>query len=414
MEAWPADRVERWSLERLVPFARNARTHSPAQVDQIAASMREWGWTNPVLVDEAGAIIAGHGRVAAARKLGITEAPVMVASGWSEAKKRAYVIADNQLALNAGWNEELLAAELTDLRELAFDLDLIGFDDRDLSRLLSPKEAVDGEDEVPAVSEQPVSLLGDLWLLGPHRLLCGDATDASAVSRLLGSVRPHLMVTDPPYGVEYDPAWRNESGASKTRRTGKVLNDDRADWREAWALFPGDVAYVWHGALHAGTVADSRTVAGFDIRSQIIWTKERLVLSRGHYHWQHEPCWYAVRSSGHGAWSGDRKQTTVWPISSKAQDAETVHGTQKPVECMRRPMLNNSSIGQAVYEPFMGSGTTLIAAETCQRTCLGLELNPAYVDVAVQRWQHLMGERAILDGDGADFDSVAAARSTSA
>jgi DNA modification methylase len=410
MENWPADRVERWPLDRLVLYSRNARTHSPAQVDQIAASMREWGWTNPILTDEDGTIIAGHGRVAAAQKLGLPEVPVMIARGWSEAKKRAYCIADNKLALNAGWDEEMLAAELSDLQELAFDIDLIGFAEKELSRLLEPDGAVAGEDDVPQVPEVAVSRAGDLWLLGSHRLLCGDATEEACVSRLLGGVRPHLMVTDPPYGVEYDPAWRNEAGASQSRRTGKVLNDDRADWREAWALFPGEVAYVWHGALHAGTVAESLTVSGFEIRSQIIWAKERLVLSRGHYHWQHEPCWYAVRSGGKGSWSGDRKQTTVWPISSKAQDAETVHGTQKPVECMRRPMLNNSSIGQAVYEPFMGSGTTLIAAETCQRACLGIELNPAYVDVAVQRWQHLTGEKAILDREGADFDTVAAAR----
>jgi DNA modification methylase len=410
MESWPADQVERWPLDRLLPYARNARIHSPTQVDQIAASMREWGWTNPILADEDGSILAGHGRLAAAQKLGFTDVPVMVARGWSDAKKRAYVIADNQLALKAGWDEEMLAAELTDLRDLAFDLDLIGFNEKELSRLLSPGDAVDGEDDIPDLPEQPVSAAGDLWLLGNHRLLCGDATDANAVARLLGAVWPHLMVTDPPYGVEYDPAWRNEAGASQSRRTGKVLNDDRADWREAWSLFRGEVAYVWHGALHAGTVAESLTASGFEIRSQIIWAKERLVLSRGHYHWQHEPCWYAVKSGGKGSWSGDRKQTTVWPISSKAQDAETVHGTQKPVECMRRPMLNNSSIGQAVYEPFMGSGTTLIAAETCQRACLGIELNPAYVDVAVQRWQHLTGEKAILDGEGADFDTVAAAR----
>jgi DNA modification methylase len=413
MEYWPADQVERWPLDRLLPFARNARTHSPTQVDQIAASMREWGWTNPILADESGSILAGHGRLAAAQKLGFADVPVMVARGWSEAKKRAYVIADNQLALNAGWDEEMLAAELTDLRDLAFDLDLIGFDEKELSRLLSPGDAVDGEDDIPDLPEQPVSAAGDLWLLRNHRLLCGDATDVGAVARLLGAVRPHLMVTDPPYGVEYDPAWRNEAGASQSRRTGKVLNDDRADWREAWALFPGEVAYVWHGALHAGTVAESLAASGFEIRSQIIWAKERLVLSRGHYHWQHEPCWYAVKSGGKANWAGDRKQTTVWSISSRAQDAETVHGTQKPVECMRRPMLNNSSIGQAVYEPFMGSGTTLIAAETCQRACLGIELNPAYVDVAVQRWQHLTGEKAILDGEGADFDTVAAARTAS-
>ncbi|MEO6716307.1 MAG: site-specific DNA-methyltransferase, partial [Novosphingobium sp.] len=403
---------ERWAIDRLIPLARNARTHSPAQIDQIAASMCEWGWTNPVLVDEAGTIIAGHGRIEAALKLGFAEAPVMVAAGWSDAKKRAYVIADNKLALNAGWDEDLLAAELTDLNDLAFDLALIGFDAPELERLLGSAEAADGEDEIPPVPAAPISRTGDLWQLGPHRLLCGDSTSATDVAHLLGTVRPHLMVTDPPYGVEYDPAWRNEVGASSTRRTGKVLNDDRADWREAWALFPGDVAYVWHGALHATTVADSLIASGFDIRSQIIWTKERLVLSRGHYHWQHEPCWYAVRSGGKGSWSGDRKQTTVWPIASKGQDAQTEHGTQKPVECMRRPMLNNNSMGQAVYEPFMGSGTTLIAAETCGRICFGIELNPAYVDVAVLRWQHLTGRAATREEGGAKFDHIARTRET--
>ena len=407
---WPADHIERWPLEQLVPYARNARTHSATQVDQIAASMREWGWTNPLLVDEAGTIIAGHGRVEAARKLGLVDAPVMVARGWSEAKKRAYIIADNKLALNAGWNDELLAAELSDLRDLAFDMDLVGFDAAELESLLGTPESVTGEDEVPDAPAVPVSRAGDLWLLGNHRLLCGDATNSDDVAHLLGSVRPHLMVTDPPYGVEYDPAWRNDVGAAQTRRTGKVMNDDRADWREAWALFPGDVAYVWHGALHAGTVANSLAAEGFEIRSQIIWSKERLVLSRGHYHWQHEPCWYAVRKGGSGAWSGDRKQTTLWQISAKDQDAATVHGTQKPVECMRRPMLNNSSAGQVVYEPFSGSGTTIIAAETCGRYCYAVELDPAYVDVAVLRWQQLTGEAAMLEGEGTSFGDAAAAR----
>lgn len=407
---WPADRVERWPLDRLVPFARNARTHSRQQIEQIAASMREWGWTNPVLVDEAGTIIAGHGRVEAARKLGMVEAPVVIARGWSEPKKQAYVIADNKLALNAGWDDDMLAAELSDLKDLAFDLNLIGFDAPELDRLLGGTTSTDGEDNVPDAPAQPVSKAGDLWLLGSHRLLCGDATASADVQRVLGTVRPHLMVTDPPYGVEYDPSWRNEVGAAQTRRTGKVMNDDRADWREAWANFPGDVAYVWHGALHSTTVAESLTACGFDIRSQIIWSKERLVLSRGHYHWQHEPCWYAVRKGGSGEWAGDRKQTTLWPISSKAQDADTVHGTQKPVECMRRPMLNNSSFGQAIYEPFMGSGTTLIAAQTSGRTCLGLELDPRYVDVAVIRWQQVTGEAATLEGEGATFHEIAGRR----
>lgn len=243
-----------------------------------------------------------------------------------------------------------------------------------------------------------------------HRIVCGSSTEADTVAKVLGDVRPHLMVTDPPYGVEYDPGWRNQAGAASTRRIGKVLNDDRADWREAWSLFPGDVAYVWHGALHAATVAESLVAEGFTIRSQIIWAKERLVLSRGDYHWQHEPAWYAVRSSGTGHWAGDRKQTTIWRISSKDQDTDTVHGTQKPVECMKRPIENNSSPGQAVYEPFSGSGTTIIAAEMTGRHCHAVELSPAYVDVAVKRWQDFTGQQATLEGDGRSFDEVAGER----
>ena len=264
----------------------------------------------------------------------------------------------------------------------------------------------EGEDEIPEAPEDPVTRPGDLWILGNHRLLCGDSTVATDVERLLGTVKPLLMVTDPPYGVDYDPVWRNKAGAAATKRTGKVLNDDRADWREAWALFPGDVAYVWHGALHAAVVAESLEAAGFNVRSQIIWAKDRLVLSRGDYHWQHEPCWYAVKKTGKGHWAGDRKQTTLWQIAHRDQDADTVHGTQKPVECMHRPILNNSSPGQAIYEPFMGSGTTLIAAETIGRVCLGIELNPAYVDVAVDRWQQFTGEPAVLDGEDRTFDDL--------
>jgi DNA modification methylase len=230
------------------------------------------------------------------------------------------------------------------------------------------------------------------------------------VARLLGGVRPHLLVSDAPYGVNYDPGWRNRAGLSATSRTGKVLNDDRADWREAWALIPGEVIYAWHGALHATTVAESLEACGFAIRSQIIWAKERLVLSRGDYHWQHEPCFYAVKTGAKGSWNGDRRQTTLWSIPSRDQDATTVHGTQKPVECMRRPMLNNCSPGQAVYEPFSGSGTSIIAAETSGRLSLSMELDPAYVDVAVLRWQAFTGEVATLDDDGRSFGDIAAER----
>jgi DNA modification methylase len=220
------------------------------------------------------------------------------------------------------------------------------------------------------------------------------------------------MVTDSPYGVEYDPAWRNRAGVSTTRRTGVVENDDQADWREAWALFPGEVAYVWHCALRAATVAESLTACGFEIRAQVIWAKDRLVLGRGHHHWQHEPCWYAVRGVGH--WSGGRKETTLWQIGSRGQDAETVHGTQKPVECMRRPIENNSSPGQAAYEPFSGSGTTIIAAEMTGRACHALELSPAYVDVAAQRWMSFTGQQAVLEGDGRTFSEIEEARHSAA
>ncbi|MEJ6479177.1 MAG: site-specific DNA-methyltransferase [Octadecabacter sp.] len=400
------DAIEQRPLESLQPYAKNAKMHGPEQVAKIAASMAEFGWTVPCLVAEDGELIAGHGRVLAAEMLGLTEAPVIVLAHLSDEQRRAYRIADNKLTELGEWDEAVLSGELQLLAAEDFDLSLIGFDDAELDALLSgidEETDTEGEDDIPEPPEDPVSRPGDLWTLGNHRLLCGDATVATDVERLLGTVKPLLMVTDPPYGVEYDPGWRNKTGASATKRTGKVLNDDRADWREAWALFPGDVAYVWHGALHAGEVAESLEVSGFKIRSQIIWAKDRLVLSRGDYHWQHEPCLYAVKKTGKGHWAGDRKQTTLWQIANKDQDAETVHGTQKPVECMRRPILNNSSPGQAVYEPFMGSGTTLIAAETTGRVCYGIELNPAYVDVAVERWQQFTGQEAVLEGKDRNF-----------
>jgi DNA modification methylase len=403
---WPADEAQRWPLERLVPSARNARTHSDAQVAQIAGSMREFGWTNAVLIDEEGGIIAGHGRVLAARLLGWAEAPVVIARGWSDAMKRAYALADNKLALNAGWDEALLRAELADLRAMGAGLELLGFAPGELAALFATREGLSDPDEAPAPEEHAVSRPGDTWVLGQHRLTCGDCTETAIVDAALAGARPHLMITDPPYGVQYDPSWRNRVTKGATKRTGKVLNDDRADWRQAWALFPGEVAYVWHGALHATTVAESLMASGFDLRAQIVWTKNSMVLGRGHYHWRHEPAWYAVRTGGTGHWRGGRSQTTVWEISGRQQDAATVHGTQKPVECMRRPMENNSAPGDAVYEPFSGSGTTIIAAETAGRACHAVELDPRYVDVAVRRWQAFTGGTAVLEADGRAFAAV--------
>jgi len=409
--------IETWSLDRLLPYARNARTHSDEQVAQIAGSIVEFGFNNPCLVDEAGVLIAGHGRVLAARRLGLDTVPVIVLAHLSEAQKKAFRIADNKLALNAGWNDELLRLEIEELQALDFDLDLIGFGEQELVELLGEVAGADAdggggvgdEDAAPEPPAEPVSRPGDLWVLGRHRLLCGDATVATDVERLLAGTVPHLMVTDPPYGVDYEPEWRNKVH-SPSDRIGKVVNDDRADWWDAWALFPGEVAYVWHAAVYARAVAVSLEVCDFIIRSQIIWSKPKFTISRGHYHWQHEPCLYAVRKGGTGHWQGARDQTTVWSIANGEDDGATVHGTQKPVACMLRPIENNSAEGDAVYDPFSGSGTTLVAAERSGRHCFALELDPRYVDVAVRRWQNLTGGTAVLDGDGRSFDELAEGR----
>lgn len=415
MDNWPADKVERRDVSALAPYARNSRTHSAEQIDQIAASIREWGWTVPVLVDPDGEIIAGHGRILAAQKLGIKDVPCMVAEGWTDAQKRAYVIADNKLAENAGWDETVLGLELSALQELDFDLSGIGFDDKELADLFAEKQpGREDPDKTPAVQEQAIAARGDIWVLGNHRLRCGDSTKAEDVAALLNGAKPHLMVTDPPYGVEYDPNWRNEAmrsdgSADGGRAVGKVQNDDKADWREAWALFPGEVAYVWHAGVFSPTVAESLFACGFEIRSQIIWAKNNIAIGRSHYHWQHEPCWYAVKKTGKGYWAGDRKQSTLWDIP-KPQKSETGHGTQKPVECMRRPIVNNSKPGDAVYEPFCGSGTTIIAGEMEGRHIYAMELDEHYVDVIVRRWQDFTGQEATLEATGQTFAEVTAER----
>jgi DNA modification methylase len=398
--------VEYWALERLIPSPRNARTHSPAQIAEIAGSIRAFGFTNPILASEDGDVIAGHGRLAAARLLGMAEIPVILLRGLSDLQRRQLVLADNRIALNSGWDLEMLGLELKDLAGFGIDLSSLGFTSQELAAALSPGAKVGhtDENEIPDLAEAEVSRPGDIWCLGAHRLACGDSTNEEVVRRLIGDAQPRLMVTDPPYGVEYDPSWRHRAGVNNSARTGKVQNDGRADWEAAWQLFPGNIAYVWHGALHATTVADSLTRQGFTIRAQIIWAKERLVIGRGDYHWQHEPCWYAVRNKGN--WCGDRKQTTLWTISSRDQDNETTHGTQKPVECMRRPMLNNTEPGQAVYDPFVGSGTTLIAAETSGRVCFSVEISPSYVDLSVRRWQTFAGTSATLLEDGRTFDAI--------
>jgi DNA modification methylase len=416
---WPADRVERWPIERLISYATNPRVHTEADIDKIAASIVEFGWTMPVLVDDKGIVIVGASRVAAAAKLRHKSIPVIVARGWSEEEKRAYRLADNQLAARASWDPEQLANELRELQFTGFDLGLIGFEPDQLETILAGlgSSGLTDPDSVPEVPDQPVTRLGDVWLLGEHRVGCGDSTSATDVAQVLAGSEPHLMVADPPYGVSYEPSWRARRGlGAGNLAKGTVLNDDRADWRDAYALFPGDVAYVWHGALHGDVVAADLAACGLQLRAQLVWAKQHFTLSRGDYHWKHETCWYAVRQGKASQWQGDRTQTTVWeiannnPFGNREREQSWGHGTQKPVECMRRPIENNSRPGQAVYDPFFGSGTTLIAAEMTGRVCYGLELNPAYVDVVVQRWQLFTGREAGHQASGQSFDERAQTR----
>jgi DNA modification methylase len=382
-------------------YPRNARTHSHEQIAQLCASITQFGFTNPLLVDEADTLIAGHGRLLAAQKLGMGELPAIVVTGLSDAQKAALRLADNKLALNAGWDDALLRSELGDLRDVGFDLSLTGFGDDELGAIFADQTVgLTDPDDVPEPPAEPVTQLGDVWLLGRHRLVCGDATSEADVALCLGGVKPHLMVTDPPYGTNYEPTWRVDRGLSQARR-GAVTNDDRADWREAWVLFPGSIAYVWHAGLHAREVVESLESAEFEMRAQIIWNKGHIVISRGHYHFQHEPCWYAVRKGSTAQWHGDHKQSTVWDID-KQRASETGHGTQKPVECMKRPIENNSSPGQAVYDPFVGSGTTIIAAEMTGRACHALEISPQYCDVAILRWQAFTGQ-TVTKPDGTPY-----------
>lgn len=453
---WASSVIERIPLEALEPYARNSRLHSERQVEALAASIAAFGFTNPVLIDPEGVIIAGHGRVMAARRLELEEVPCIRLAHLSEAERRAYVIADNQLTLGgSSWDLEVLASEVRAVLEAeAIPAAALGFDDQELAALvageLAALEATAPRLEalVAAVSEDegagagledgdleagdagprpdPVTRPGDLWLLDGHRLICGDSTEAHTVARLLEGEEPRLMVTDPPYGVSYEAKWREAAGISALgpQRGELLANDSRADWSEAWSLFPGDIAYVWHAGLMTAEVSESLKANGFELRSMIIWAKNMFTVGRGHYHWQHEPCWYAVRKGRGANWQGARDQSTVWEIPNVmhafmrskrgAEDQREEHSTQKPVMAMARPILNHTKPGEAVYEPFSGSGTTLIAAEQTGRRALAVELEPRYVDMAVERWQRYTGKEAVLASlDGAEpvtYNALKAAR----
>ena len=427
--------IEHIASSELTPYEGNPRIHTDQQIEKLKASIQEYGIVLPVLIDANNIIIAGHAIVQACQQLEISEIPCVRASHLTEAQVKAYILADNRLAEDSSWDRSKLKTEMLKLRdEYGLELEHTGFEKREILRLrMDIADTPKDEDATPEEAQSVVSQPGDLWILGDHRLICGSSTDRDTVNRLLDGTKPHLMVTDPPYGVNYNPEWRNDMIGSTSSRTGRVLNDDCDDWREAWKLFTGDVAYVWHASLHCRSVANSLEACGFTMRNQIIWVKPNFALSRGDYHWQHECCWYAVREEGEcpdianycegydsclyavrrnqkSHWQGSRSESTVWQIGFN-EDTQTTHGTQKPVECMRRPMLNNSEPNEIIYEPFSGSGTTIIAAESCRRRCYAIELNPEYVDMAIRRWEEYANQKAILEGDGRTYEEIAAFRS---
>jgi len=396
-------RIESIEITKINPAKYNPRKDlkpGDPEYEKLKRSIREFDIVEPLVWNErTGNLVGGHQRLKVLQELGYTEVEVSVVD-MNEAKEKALNVALNKIS--GDWDMDKLKDVIDDLSEQGFDLDLTGFDASELDDIMQSfkSEGEIIEDEVPDPPEEPVTKPGDLWILGSHRLLCGDATVQTDVDKMLDGVKPLLMVTDPPYGVNYDADWRNRAERKNGkpiggRAIGKVGNDDNADWRDAWALFPGDIAYVWHAGNKAHISAESLEFANFEIRAQIVWVKNNMVISRGHYHGKHEPCWYAVRKNANGNWCGDRKQTTVWEID-KPQKSETGHSTQKPVECMARPIRNNSNEGQAVYDPFGGSGTTLVAAEQLNRTCYMMELDPKYVDVIIERWENLTGQKAQL------------------
>jgi DNA modification methylase len=443
-------RIERRPIERLIPFARNPRTHTDEQVAQIAASIVEFGWTNPVLVSADGVIIAGHARVLAARKLGLTEVPVIVLDHLSEAQRRALVIADNKLALNAGWDEELLRGLLSELREDEFNLDVLGFSDEELNALLAEApdlpEGLTDEDAVPEPLEEPVSRRGDLWILAEHRLLCGDSASREDVDRLMAGEIADLVNTDPPYNVRVEPRSNNaiaaglssfgglqhhqsfdlHRGASKAKRTTtKLRPKDRAlandflkdadydvllrRWFSnlAAVLKPGGAFYIWGGYANCANYPPALADCGLYFSQAIIWVKEHPVLTRKDFMGNHEWAFYGWREGAAHWFNPEIKNATdVWVVK-KVNPQAMVHLTEKPVELALRALTYSSRAGEVVLDLFGGSGSTLIAAEKLGRRARLMEIDPAYADVIVRRWQEFTGQKAMLEGDGRGFEEIA-------
>lgn len=401
--------IEQIGIATLIPFAKNSRTHSDAQVAQIAGSIREFGFTNPVLIDEANGIIAGHGRVMAARKLKLTEVPCIRLAHLSDAQKRAYVIADNKLALNAGWDEAMLKLELADLKALDFDLDLTGFNADEIDALLAEKgaEGLTDPDDTPEPPVEPVTRLGDVWVCGQHRVMCGSSLEMTAMERLCGDQRVDMLLTDPPYNVAY---------TGKTKDALTIQNDSMGDeafrtfLRDAFVtadavLKPGAVFYVWHADSEGYNFRGACRDAGWRVRQCLIWQKSSMVMGRQDYHWQHEPCLYGWKDGAGHLWASDRKQTTLLKFDRPSRSED--HPTMKPVALFEYQLLNNTKGGDIVLDSFGGSGTTLIAAEKNGRIARIMELDPKYVDVIVRRWEDFTGQKAVLESTGEPFKAAA-------
>ena len=397
----------------LLPYARNSRTHSDAQVAQIAASIREFGFTNPVLVDADNGIVAGHGRVMAAKQLGLVEVPTINVGWMTEVQRRAYVIADNQLALNAGWDESVLAQEAAWLQDQQFDTNLLGFNADFLDGLLAEEASTDvgltDQDDAPAVQAEPVTRLGDVWVMGKHRLMCGDSTSLEAVNNLALGGGINMLLTDPPYNVAYQGG--NHGDPDRTNGL-RIENDSKSDaefrkfLRDAFAaadaaMKPGAVFYIWHADSEGYNFRGACFDIEWQVRQCLIWNKNVMVMGRQDYHWRHEPCLYGWKAGAAHLWSTDRKQTTVLNFDRPSRNLE--HPTMKPVALFEYQLLNNTKVGDTCLDLFGGSGTTLIACEKNNRIARLMELDPKYCDVIVRRWQAFTGKQAVLESTGQPF-----------
>ncbi len=411
--------LQHWPLDRLVEYERNPRKNDHA-VAQTAAAIEQFGFRVPILAKSDGLIVDGHLRLKAARQLGLATVPVLLADDMTEAQLKAFRLSVNKIADLALWDEELLALDLEELQNLNFDMAAIGFSAEELAALTPPiQTGLTDEDAVPEVQSDPITKPDEVWLLGKHRLMCGDATQAGALERLCAQVGVDLLLTDPPYNVAYGGAKGNAANKNKVdganRNTETLLNDDLSDAAfrtfltaafaaAATVMKPGAVFYIWHSDTESYNFRGACRDAELTVRQCLIWKKSSLVMGRQDYQWKHEPCLYGWKDGAAHLWATDRKQTTVLEFDRPSRSLE--HPTMKPVALFEYQMLNNTKGADVVLDPFGGSGTTMLACEKHGRHARLLELDPKYCDVIVRRWQQFTGHCATLDGDGRTFEEI--------